>query len=122
MINRKRVALVCEDPSRTIQSQAAEADINNIVRNFGVTGQLPSAVRLPQYGDFDLVDDYRSAIEAIKRAESDFMALPSSIRSRFANDPQAFADFCLDQSNLPQLREWGLASAPAAPESPPAEK
>lgn len=53
--------------SKTIQSQKDEADINNIVRMFGVTGRLPEGVRVPTYGDFSLVDDYRSAIDAIDR-------------------------------------------------------
>lgn len=109
MLNRKRVALVCSDPSLAIQSQKDEADINNIVKNFGVTGQLPQAVRLPQFGDFEGVSDYRSAVEAVMAAEEAFMAIPATIRSKFDNDPQAFADFCVDRSNLPQLREWGLA-------------
>jgi len=45
-------------PSLTVQSQKEEADINTIVRNFGVTGKVPVGVRTPTYGDFDGVDDY----------------------------------------------------------------
>lgn len=115
----KRPKLICEDPSLAIQSQKAEADINNIVRNFGVTGRLPQAVRLPMYGDFHGVSDYRSAVEAVREAEASFMAIPAKVRAEFNNDPQAFADFCLDPNNLKQLQEWGLAPAPAAtPEVP----
>lgn len=122
MINRKRVALYCDDPSLAIQSQKDEADINTIVRNFGVTGRAPTSVRLPEYGDFSGVSDYRSALEAVRAAEAAFLEVPSKIRAEFNHDPGAFADYCLDPSNLPRLREWGLAPTPAAPESPPAEK
>lgn len=122
MIPRKRVALVCNDPSLAIQSQKAEADINTIVRNFGVTGRVPTSVRLPEYGDFSGVSDYRSAIEAVRAAEEAFLQVPSKIRAEFNHDPGAFASFCLDPSNLPQLREWGLAPTSAAPESPPAKE
>lgn len=109
--------LKCEDPSRAIQSQKDEADINTIVRNFGVTGQLPAAVRLPDYGDYlDSVSDYRSAIEAVRAAEDAFASIPSDIRARFHHDAGAFADFCVKSENLPQLREWGLAPKP--PETP----
>jgi len=112
----KAHGLACADPSLAVQSQKDEADINTIVRNFGVTGRLPQTLRLPEYGDFSGIDDYRTAIEAVRRAEANFLAIPSSIRAEFNNDPGAFADFCSDSANLPKLREWGLA--PALPPEP----
>lgn len=122
--DRKAVSVAtglrCEDPSMAVQSQKDESDINTIVRNFGVTGRVPVAVRLPEYGDFEGIDDYRSAIEAVRAAEASFMAVPAAIRERFHHDPQAFADFCTKSENLTQLREWGLAPTPPAPEVPPA--
>lgn len=112
--------LFCDQPSLAIQSQKDEADINVLVKRFGITGQLPQAIRLPEYGDFEGVSDYRSAIEAVRAAEASFMQVPSEIRARFHNDPGAFASFCEDASNLPQLREWGLApTPPAAPAENP---
>jgi len=119
MINRKRVVLNCDDPSRAIQSQKDEADINTIVRNFGVTGRVQAPVRLPQYGDFDLINDYQTALHAVREAQAEFEKVPAKIRAEFSNDPGAFASFCLDPSNLPKLREWGLAPTPAAPAEPP---
>lgn len=104
--------LRCLDPSRAVQSQRDESDINTIVRNFGVTGQLPASVRVPTYGDFEGVDDYRSAIEAIRAAEASFMAMPGEVRARFGNDPQAFIEFCEDSSNLEEMRKLGLAISP----------
>ena len=101
--------LVCADPSRTRQDSAEEADINTIVRNFGVTGLLPQSVRVPTYGDFDTVSDYRSAIEAVRRAEASFMAMPANVREEFYNDPQLFVEFCSHGENLPRMRELGLA-------------
>lgn len=115
----KANGLLCADPSRAIQSQKDEADINTIVRNFGVTGRLPQSLRLPEFGDFNGVDDYQSAIEVIRAAEAEFGKVPSHIRARFDNDPGAFASFCVDPANLPQLREWGLANP--APEPAKAE-
>lgn len=113
---RQRVQLICADPSRAIQSQRDEADINNIVRAFGVTGRLPSSVRLPQFGDFDSIDNYQDAVHAVREAESAFLQVPANIRSRFDNDPHAFAAFCLDSKNLPELQKLGLAPAPAPAE------
>lgn len=95
--------------SMTVQSQKEEADINTIVKNFGVTGQLPTNVRVPTYGDFTGVDDYRTALEAIREAEASFMAMPADIRAKFENDPQQFLEFCEDERNLPEMRKLGLA-------------
>jgi len=101
--------LACADESRAIQSQKDEADINVIVRNFGITGRMPESVRIPEYGDFDLVNDYQSAINAVREADRNFMAMPADVRSKFDNDPQKFLDFCADRSNLDEMRKLGLA-------------
>lgn len=94
---------------RTQQSQAAETDINLIVKRFKVTGLLPQGVRIPTYGDFDGVSDFRSAMDAIIAAEKSFMAMPSAVRSRFGNDPAEFVKFCSNPDNLEEMRKWGLA-------------
>lgn len=118
----KRVALYCADPSLAVQSQKDEADINNILRNFGVTGTVNVPVVLPSYGDFDGIDDYRSALEAVKAAQDSFAALPSNVRERFHNDPGAFLEFCDNPKNLPELRALGLANPePAPPPATPAQ-
>lgn len=109
-------AFECVGPSKAIQSQKDECDINNIVRDFGVTGQLPVAVRPPTFGDFDGVDDYASALMALRAAEQSFMAMPAEVRNRFANDPQRFVEFCSDSANLAEMRTLGLA-VPAAADS-----
>lgn len=107
--------LECLDPSRAVQSQAEEADINTIVRNFGITGRMPENVRVPEYGDFDLVSDYRSAIEAVRQAQQSFGMMPAEVRLKFNNDPQAFLDFCSDPANLPEMRKLGLAVPEVVP-------
>lgn len=111
----RKHAIVFTDPSLAVQSQKDEADINVMLERFGVTGQIRQSVRLPQYGDFTGVSDYRSALEAVRAAEAAFLEIPSGIRDRFHHDPQAFADFCTKPENLPQLREWGLAPQPDQP-------
>lgn len=101
--------LKCEDESLTLQSQAQEADINVIVKRFNVTGVLPSGIRMPTYGDFTGVADYREALDAVNAAERSFMELPAAVRKRFDNDPAAFVDFCSDPANLEEARKLGLA-------------
>lgn len=114
--------LKCLEPSLTVQSQKEEADINTIVKNFGVTGVLPQGVRVPTYGDFDVVDDYQSALHAIKAADESFMLMPADVRERFGNDPQKFLEFCADSANLEEMRKLGLAVQKAEPEGLAREK
>lgn len=115
--------LKCEDVSRARQSEKDEADINVIVKNFGITGRMPSGVRMPTYGDFDTVSDYASAIEAVRSAEASFMAMPADVRKRFGDDPQAFVEFCSDAKNAEEALKLGLlVEVPAPAGSEPAVK
>lgn len=110
--------LECADPSLAVQSQKEEADINTIVRNFGVTGNLPQGVRLPSFEDYgDAVDDYASALRVVQDAEREFMKLPAEMRSELGNSPQAFYELVTTPGNEDKLRAWGLLP-PLAP--PPA--
>lgn len=99
----------CPGVSMTDQSQAADADINVIVRRFGLTGVMPPLHRVPEYGDFAGISDYRTALEAVQAAAEHFNAMPAEVRAEFFNDPQVFLEFCHDSKNLPRMRELGLA-------------
>lgn len=112
--------LFCQDKSLTLQSQAQDADINLIVKRFGVTGMLPNIERLPIEADFVDIFDYRSAVDAVREAERLFMEVPADIRKRFNHDPGEFVRFCSDPANLPELRKLGLAK-PEEPAKPVAE-
>lgn len=106
-------ALICRDVSLTQQSEMEAADINVIMRRFGVTGQLPQGVRMPTYGDFTGISDFRSAVEAMDAAQASFMEMPADVRDRFKNDPQQFLAFCSDPANLGEAAKLGLVSADA---------
>jgi phage internal scaffolding protein len=114
--------LDCVEPSVTQQSFKEECDINTILRRFNVTGQLPVSPIDPQYGDFSGVTDYQSALNAVMAAQAGFDDLPAVVRQRFANDPAAFVDFCLDESNREEMIKLGLIieKAVEAVESPKA--
>lgn len=103
------------ETSRTLQSQKDEADINVLVRRFGLGGPFPANVRVPTYGDFTGVGDFRQAMDAIRSAEASFMAMTPQTRARFNNDPGAFVEFCSNPANLDEMRKMGLA-VPAKPD------
>lgn len=110
-------ALVCADPSRTRQSEADEADINTIVRRFGLTGTLPDNIRMPQYADFEEVHNFQDAMNVIVAAREQFMRMPAEIRAEFNNDPAQFHDAVLNPENETKLRRLGLLKD--KPEEPP---
>lgn len=106
--------LACRDPSLADQSAKEEADINNILKAFGVTGKLPQRIDAPQLDMFTDIFDYQSAMNALVAADRAFMAMPADVRSRFGNDAGKFVDFCSDPANLPEMVKLGLADPPPA--------
>lgn len=115
--NKKRSSSARTHPvgdSLTVQSDAKDADINVIMERYAKTGLMPAPKRLPSYGDFDGISDYRDAVEAVREADELFMRLPAKVRQRFDNDAGAFVDFCSDEANLPELAELGLLEEGAA--------
>lgn len=120
----KETGLLCEDESLTVQSDADDADINTIVRRFGLTGAMPENVRVPISEDFVDVFDFQSAMNAVRTAQESFMEMPADVRSRFNNDAGKFVEFCTAEQdgklvNLEEMRKLGLA-VPAVPEPVPA--
>lgn len=110
--------LRCDDPSRTDQSFAEEVDINTIVRRFGLTGQLPENVSVPQSGDFTAVTDFQSALNVVRAAEESFMEMPADVRSEFANDPGRFLEFVNNPANRERAEQLGIVNKREAPKIP----
>lgn len=110
-----------DEKSRTKQSFAAECNINNIMKKYQKTGVLEHIARhAPTYGDFTPID-YKQAMETVAEANSMFEELPSSVRTRFSNDPAEFLAFVEEPENIDALRDMGLAKPkpPAPPEPKP---
>jgi phage internal scaffolding protein len=105
--------LHCEDATLTQQHFKDECDINNILRQFNITGLLPESTLSPRYGDFTGITDYHSALNQVIAAEHEFMALPAQIRSRFDNDPAKLIDFLENSENIDEAVKLGLVNQPA---------
>lgn len=102
--------LMCEDMTLTQQHPKDECDINNILRQFNITGQLPQNPLTPRYGDFSNVVDYHTALNAVIAAENEFDGLPAQIRARFENDPAQLIEFLENPDNLNEAIELGLVN------------
>lgn len=113
-------------PSMTKQGHMAECDINNIIRDFSISGQV-AHMQTQQARYIDLPDslDYQESLNLVKAAETAFASLPSAVRSRFGNDAAKFLEFTQDPANGREMVEMGLASPKpyvdptAPPVSPP---
>lgn len=101
--------------SLTVQSMADDADINVLMHRYGITGKMPENPRVPTYVDFEDVFDFRTANEAVMKANDMFMEYPATLRARFDNDPQRFLAFCSDENNKDEMRNLGLLK----PQEPP---
>ena len=113
-----RTGLACLDPSRAVQSQKDDADINVIVGRFGIGATLPVSPKIPSYGDFTEVKDYQTALEAIRSAESDFLELPARVREVFDNSPQKLLEAATSEAGRELLVKAGLVPEPPPPATP----
>ncbi len=118
------------EKTRTRQSEAKAADINNIVQQYNRTGFLPQVSREGLFVDVSEMPDYRTSLDMIRRADDMFMDLPAEIRAKFENDPAVFLDWTSDPKNRDEMIELGMLPAPdvvepavepvVEPEVPPA--
>lgn len=98
--------LSCPEESLTVQDEAE--DVNDIMRKFGITGKLPTNLRMPLSGDFTNVGTYQEALQAIREAQNQFMMLPAAIREHFRHDPQRFMEFIEDEKNAQEGEKLGI--------------
>lgn len=111
--------LSCPDKSLAQQEFKEESDINYIAERYGLTGEMPQVLDLPQYGDFTGIFDFQTAQNAVVEAKQQFMTLPAKMRARFNNSPQALLEFLADEDNRKEAEFLGLVKPPHdAPESP----
>lgn len=117
--------LECLDKSLAVQSQKDDADINVIMKRFGVTGQMPNGVMVPPtFQDFTDAPDFRQAMDLMKSATDSFMQMNADTRARFLNDPARFVDFCskVDEKgnlvNYDEMLKMGLAVEKVVPAKP----
>lgn len=112
-------------PSLTEMHHAEDADINVLVKRFGITdGAIPPAALDPKYyGDFTDAVDFRTALDRTRDAEQRFRELPADLRKRFNNDPAELYAFVSDERNTDLAVELGLlarsAVQPVAEEKTP---
>lgn len=107
----EKTGVIYKPPSRTKQSFAAECDINNILKQFGKTGQLTHISSRAAQGVYrDLPDDvdFQTSLSIVQQGEAAFATLPSRVRNRFHNSPEEFLAFLADPANREEAIKLGL--------------
>lgn len=106
------------DEGKTRQDMADDADINIIVKRYGLTGQLPVVrPKIPLEADFRNAGEFDlgAALRFVRAADAAFMAFPADIRSRFENDATKFVAFVEDPANKDECIRLGLLPKPVPP-------
>lgn len=109
--------LLCEDPSLAVQASKDECDINNIVKKYLRTGELPGQ-REGIYADLSGFGDLRDMMHAVNEAQQAFMELPAEVRRFFDNDPTKLVEFAQDDRNYDKAVELGLIDKRSSPPAP----
>lgn len=108
---RRRVQKIFTKPSKTQQSAKNETDINLIMAKYQKTGLVTHVSSLQKtFADVSHSYSYHDIKNAQIAADQAFLALPSSIRARFANDPGNLLNFLQDSNNRDEAIRLGLIS------------
>lgn len=105
--------------SLTDQSQKDDCDINNLMAQYTITGNVRGMrEELGLYGDFSELGDYQDMLERVQAAKDLFMELPAKVREEFRHNPQVMLDFVNDPKNKARAIELGLVDPPKVDPGP----
>lgn len=110
LVTRRTTKL--SDKQLTDQSHKKSCDINNIVKQFAKTGQLPDNHKVPTYGDFSEVPTLETAFDVAHAAQEMFYQLPSTLRKLIDNDASKLEAFVLNDENKEICQKYGLRKKP----------
>jgi len=106
---KQRSGIKFTGPSLTKQSFTKECDINNILKKYQKTGAIDHVNKNEASYGYATSDDFTASMAIVAKGQSMFEELPSTIRTKFENDPAKFLDFVQDENNLKEMQELGLA-------------
>jgi len=122
---RKLYQTVNLEPSLTVQSDAPQADIRQILKKYDALG-IVDHLNLTEasFQDVTAFTDYADVFRTAKSAESEFMKLPSKVREAFDHDVANWLDTAHDPEKRALLREKGIlppdeSATPPTPDPQP---
>ena len=103
-----------DEVSKTTQD-GRDLDINEIIKRYRKTGNLPVTNRQALYGDFSQVEDFLHAQNIYLNAKAQFETLPARLRCQLQNDPARFLDWIQKDENREEAIKLGLIEPKKAP-------
>lgn len=103
------------EPSRTKQAPANDANINTIVSRFLKTGVLPNRYPAWQSGDLVALPDLQGMLDAQLQARAAYDKLPAQIREETQGDPARLSAWLLDPRNIETAIKLGVLVAKTPP-------
>lgn len=113
-----RPKLTCRDKTRTQQQFKDQCNINILFAKYLETGEMPQVMDGLNYGNFEGIFDFQSAMNAVRTAQGLFSQLPARIKNRFDNDPQKLLDFLADPENREEAEFLKLVQPQEKPNGP----
>jgi len=112
-----RTRIVGFEDSKVDQSQAADADLNVLVKRW-MRGEPVPQFEAAQFGDVSESVSFQDMQERLIVVEEMFASLPADVRAHFANSPVVFADAMVDSSRVDELVKLGVLKTAADPQPP----
>jgi len=107
--NNVKVKTLNEKPSLTHPEFQDQTNINKIMKKYHATGMITHLnQKQGQYADLSQIKDYQSSLNTVLQAQASFMTLPSDVRKKFQNDPNALISFLADPKNQDEAIKLGL--------------
>lgn len=94
--------------SKTQQNFRDTVNVNTIMKKAHKTGVLPVLGDIPHFADYSNVTDYQDSLNKVMAIDVLFAELPSGVRTKFGNDPDAILKFLNDPKNDAEARKIGL--------------
>lgn len=110
-------ATVNNEPSMTRQADAAECDINNIMKRYEKTGILPPYTSPGFFADVSDMGDFHAVMDTVAKTRAIFEQFPAEFRASFGNDVAEFVNWATDPANAGELKSL-IDEAPKAPVVP----
>ncbi len=118
-LGRARVQTFFTEPSLTVQSDSEKADIQKIMARYQATGIMESLDEADLlYKDISEFTDYADAMREIRKAEDQFMSLPSKVREIFDHDVAVWLDTAEDEDKRDALVAAGYIEDPGGDTTP----
>jgi len=104
-----RVTSKFDGKSKTDPSWAKDLEAQNVINKYMKTGVWTGTPKGSYDPDGRLMNvDLSSALSVVREATDVFNALPSDLRARFGNSPEAYLSFIQDKNNMDEAIKLGL--------------